>query len=157
MPRFGRSDPVVLTLMIEPRPAATIRSPTNADNRNGPLRLRLTTASNSFSLTLVSLSYSGDMPALLISVVDLAEPFVGRLDQSVELIPAAHVHLVRHRGAAGLGLDLLGGGHAVLQLAAGDHHVGAAARGGERHLAAQPAAAAGDQDHLAGQIEKSSA
>src|SRR5579875_1579992 len=37
----GRSDPEVLTLMIEPRPAATIRSPTNADNRNGPLRLRL--------------------------------------------------------------------------------------------------------------------
>ena len=56
MSGVGRSEPAVLTLMIEPRPAATIRSPTNADNRNGPLRLRLTTASNSFSVTSVSLS-----------------------------------------------------------------------------------------------------
>src|ERR1700759_4321408 len=31
----GRSDPAVLTLMIDPPPVATIRSPTNADNRNG--------------------------------------------------------------------------------------------------------------------------
>ena len=50
----GRSDPVELTLMIDPPPAATIRSPTNADSRNGPLRLRFVTASNSFSLTDVS-------------------------------------------------------------------------------------------------------
>ena len=71
MSGVGRSDPAVLTLMIEPRPAATIRSPTNADNRNGPLRLRLTTASNSFSVTSVSLSYTGDMPALLINVSTL--------------------------------------------------------------------------------------
>ena len=67
----GRSDPVELTLMIDPRPAATIRSPTSADNRKGPLRFRLTTASNSFSVTSVSLSYSGDMPALLINVSTL--------------------------------------------------------------------------------------
>lgn len=71
MSGVGRSEPAVLTLMIEPRPAATMRSPTNADNRKGPFRLRLTTASNSFSVTSVSLSYSGDMPALLISVSTL--------------------------------------------------------------------------------------
>ena len=52
----GRSEPWVLTLMIEPPPAATIRSPISADNRKGPLRLRLTTASNSSSVTSVSLS-----------------------------------------------------------------------------------------------------
>ena len=57
--------------MIEPPPSATIRSPTSADNRNGPLRLRLTTASNSFSVTEPSDSYSGDMPALLISTSTL--------------------------------------------------------------------------------------
>ena len=62
----GRRDPLELTLMIDPPPSATIRSPTRADNRNGPLRLRLTTASNSFSVTELSDSYSGDMPALLI-------------------------------------------------------------------------------------------
>ena len=67
----GRSEPAELTLMIDPRPAATIRSPTNADNRNGPLKFRFTTASKSFSLTSVSLSYNGDMPALLINVSTL--------------------------------------------------------------------------------------
>ena len=50
----GRRDPLELTLMIDPPPSATIRSPTSADNRNGPLRLRLTTASNSFSVTELS-------------------------------------------------------------------------------------------------------
>src|SRR5215203_879873 len=47
----GRRDPLELTLMIDPPPSATMRSPTSVDNRNGPLRLRLTTASNSFSET----------------------------------------------------------------------------------------------------------
>ena len=40
-------------------------------NLKGPLRFRLITASNSFSVTSVSLSYSGDMPALLIKVSTL--------------------------------------------------------------------------------------
>src|SRR6476660_3017312 len=52
--------------MMDPPPSATIRSPTRADNRNGPFRLRLTTESNNFSVTEPSDSYSGDMPALLI-------------------------------------------------------------------------------------------
>src|SRR5882757_2179556 len=60
---LGRRDPLELTLMIDPPPSATIRSPTRVDNRNGPLRLRLTTASNSFSVTALSDSYGGDMPA----------------------------------------------------------------------------------------------
>ena len=63
----GRSEPWVLTLMMAPPPSATMRSPTNAESRNGPLRLRFVTASNNFSVTSDSLSYSGDMPALLTS------------------------------------------------------------------------------------------
>ena len=39
-------------------------------------------------------------------------------------------------------------------LAAGDDDVGAASRGGEGHLTAQPAAAAGDQHHPVGEIEQ---
>ena len=57
--------------MIDPPPSATMRSPTRVDNRNGPLKLRFTTASNSFSVTVDSDSYSGDMPALLISTSTL--------------------------------------------------------------------------------------
>ena len=52
----GRSEPWVLTLMITPPPPATIRSPTSADNRKGPLRVQVDHQSNSFSLTSVSLS-----------------------------------------------------------------------------------------------------
>jgi len=36
---------------IEPLPAAAIRSPAKAESRNGPLRLRLSTESNIFSVT----------------------------------------------------------------------------------------------------------
>ena len=57
--------------MIDPPPAATIRSPISADSRNGPFKFRLTTASNSFSVTEASDSYSGDMPALLMSTSTL--------------------------------------------------------------------------------------
>ena len=39
MSRVGRTAPVLETLMIEPPPAATIRSPTSAASRNGPFRL----------------------------------------------------------------------------------------------------------------------
>jgi len=56
--------------------------------------------------------------------------------------------------AAGFGFDLLSGGHTVVHVAAGDHHVGAAVGGGERHLASQSAAAAGDQDDPVRQVEK---
>jgi len=63
----GRIEPLELMLTMRPPPSATIRSPTRTDNRNGPLRFRFITASNSFSVTLLKESYSGDMPALLTS------------------------------------------------------------------------------------------
>ena len=67
------------------------------------------TASNSFSVTESSDSYSGDMPGVVDEHVDLAEPVVGRVDQTVELIPPPDVHLIGQRGAAGGRGDLLGG------------------------------------------------
>ncbi len=140
--------------MIDPPPSATIRSPTRADSRNGPLRLRLTTESNSFSVTEPSDSYSGDMPALLISTSTLPKRSYAASTNPSSSIPAPDVHLVRQRGAAGRGGDLLGGGHAGVVLAAGDDDVGAAVRGGEGHLPAQPAAAAGDQHHPVGEVEQ---
>ncbi len=94
------------------------------------------------------------MPALLINVSTLPNRVVGRIHQSVELVPTANVHLIRHGGAAGLGLDLLCDGHAVVHVAAGDHHVGAAAGYAEGHLATQSATAAGNQHHLIGEVEK---
>jgi hypothetical protein len=50
----GRIAAMELTLMIEPPPVATIRSPTSAANLHGPFRFRFTTASNNFSFTAVS-------------------------------------------------------------------------------------------------------
>ena len=57
--------------MMEPPPPVTMRSPTSADNRNGPLKFRFTTASNSISGTEPSDSYNGDIPALFTSTSTL--------------------------------------------------------------------------------------
>src|SRR5439155_14879061 len=65
MSRVGRTAPVLLTLMIEPPPSATIRSPTSADSRNGPFRLTAITLSKSSSVTSLIAPYMGERPALL--------------------------------------------------------------------------------------------
>ena len=54
-----------------------------------------------------------------------AEPLVGGVDETVELIPAADVHGVGQHGPAGGGGDLIGGGDAGIVVAARDDHVGA--------------------------------
>ena len=56
MSLVGRTAPVLETLMIDPPPASTIRSPTSEARRNGPLRLTATTLSNSSSVTVLSLA-----------------------------------------------------------------------------------------------------
>ena len=56
MSRVGRTAPVLETLMIEPPPASTIRSPTSAASRNGPFRLTAITLSKSSSVTSLSCS-----------------------------------------------------------------------------------------------------
>ena len=67
MSAVGRAAPVLDTLMIEPPSPATMRSPTSADSRNGPLRLTATTLSKSSSVTPDRLGYTGDTPAQLTS------------------------------------------------------------------------------------------
>ena len=67
MSLVGRMAPVLETLMIEPPPAATIRSPTSAARRNGPLRLTPITLSNRSSVTSDSFPYIGEIPALFTS------------------------------------------------------------------------------------------
>src|SRR4051812_30287952 len=67
IPGVGRRDPVLLTKMIDPRPAATMRVPTSEVSRKPPLRLTSKTLSYSSSVTLGRSGYSGDMPALLTS------------------------------------------------------------------------------------------
>ena len=56
MSDVGRTAPVLLTLMIDPPSPASIRSPTSAASRNGPLRLTSTTLSKSASVTSLSRS-----------------------------------------------------------------------------------------------------
>ena len=89
--------------------------------------------------------------------VDLAEPVVGGVDQSVELIPPPDVHLVREGGPAGRRRDLLGRDDARFEVAAGDDDVGAASGCAEGHLASQPAAASGDEHHPSVRSNSSSA
>ncbi len=49
---------------------------------------------------------------------------------------------------------LVGDGLAVVELAAGDHHVSAAFGEGQDHLPAEATAATSDDGHAAGQIER---
>jgi hypothetical protein len=86
--------------------------------------------------------------------VDLFERPVGGVRESIEVRPAADVTGVRERVATGLGLDLARELLAALEPPARDHDVGTGAREGEHHLPSHPAAAAGDERHLAGEIEE---
>ena len=152
MSLVGRTAPVLETLMIEPPPAATIRSPTSAARRNGPLRLTAITLSNSSSLTSVSLSYMRRDAGVVDEDVDAPEVAVDVLDEGVELVPVPDV--AGARGSLGaLGAqrrrDLVAG----VGLAADDDDLGA--RLGERpgHGEPEPARAAGDDRDAAGEVE----
>ena len=63
----GRTAATLEMLMIEPRPAAFIRSPNSALSRNGALKFTAMTLSKSSSVISPRLGYSGDIPALLTS------------------------------------------------------------------------------------------
>ena len=60
--------PVLDTLTMAPPPDACMRSPIKDIKRNGPRKLSPITLSNNASVTSESLSYKGDMPALLIRI-----------------------------------------------------------------------------------------
>src|SRR5688572_6647175 len=59
----GRSAPDEEMLMMDPRPASTMRVPTNTASRNGPRRLRFSTLSHICSFTSATVGYVGDFPA----------------------------------------------------------------------------------------------
>ena len=84
--------------------------------------------------------------------VDLAEMSVNRVDQPVYLIPVADVAAMGESAPAER-LDLLRHGLARIGLAAGDRDIGAGRRETQRHFPSHTAAAAGDQDDLAGHID----
>ena len=85
--------------------------------------------------------------------IHTSEGGIGLLYQPVALGPLADVRRYGQRLAAQRP-HFLGHLLAVFQLAAGDDDVGAARREGLDHLVAQPARTAGDQRHLAGEIEQ---
>src|SRR5439155_1300296 len=89
--------------------------------------------------------------------VDLAEAVVGRIDQPFELVPVADMAGNGQGLAAGRRLHLLGYRLAVVELAAGDDHVGPGGRQAEHDLLPEPPAAAGDESDAAGEVEFSHA
>src|SRR5581483_7231404 len=82
---------------------------------------------------------------------------VGGVDQLFELAPVADVARDRERLAPGRGLHLLGHRLAVVELAAGDHHVRAGARQAENDRVPEPAAATGHDCDFSGEVEISHA
>ena len=84
--------------------------------------------------------------------VDATEFGIGKFDQAIDIRPATCMGGDGERSAAH-GAHVGGGGFTGVQLAAGDNQVGAAGGEGLHHLQTKAAAAAGDQGHLAGQIE----
>src|SRR3546814_9102980 len=70
----GQSAPDDDTLMIEPPSPATMRWPTSAESRKGPLKLTPTTLSNSSSEVSADDGARGDMPALFRSTSKRPNP-----------------------------------------------------------------------------------
>src|SRR5205823_392885 len=73
--------------------------------------------------------------------------------ESVALRPLADMAGEAERLPPRLARDLLGERDARVRLAAGDHDGGTVTREGARDLATEPAAAAGEDRDLAGQVE----
>src|ERR1700757_206880 len=94
------------------------------------------------------------MPALFTNTSTFAEALIRGVDEAIELVPAPHVYLVGQCRAGGFSLDLFGGRSAGVEVAAGDHDVRTAVRGGECHLSAQSAAAAGNQHNAVSEVEQ---
>ena len=128
MSRVGRTAPVLDTLMIEPPPASTIRSPTSAASRNGPLRLTAMTLSNSSSVTSLSLLVQRRDAGVVDEHVDAPEVAVDVLDQPVELLPVPDVAGAGARALAPSARSAAATSSQASRLAADDDHLGAGLR-----------------------------
>ena len=88
-------------------------------------------------------------------VGDTSTPLIeATIGQMLDLRPIADVAGDRQGRAAGFVLDLPCERFAGIELAAGDDDVSAGTGEGEHHLAAEPAAAAGDERRLATQVKE---
>lgn len=85
--------------------------------------------------------------------VDPPEFPISRLDQRIAIGPSPGMH-GKGQGAAAEFAAFLGHDLTVFQLAAGDDHIGPAFGESLDHHIAEPAAAAGNQHDLAGEIEQ---
>ena len=137
MSLVGRTAPVLDTLMIEPPPASTIRSPTSAASRNGPFRLTRD------DLVEQLLGDVGEAPVdrrdagVVDEHVDAAEVAIDVVDQPVELLPVPDVARVGGRPAA-LGAQRGGDLVAGVGLAADDDDLGAGLREAARDRSPSP-------------------
>ena len=106
----GRMAATLLTLMIEPPSPATMRAPTRAVSRKGPLRLTATTLSKSSSLTSVRLGVERRHARVVDEDVDPAELGVGDVGERLDVVPVADVTRPSDRPSpepAGLGGHLV--------------------------------------------------
>ena len=92
-------------------------------------------------------------PGVVDQHVDPAELRVDRVDEPVAVVPSTDMRRHRQGTPTGLALDRASQLRARVELAARDHDVRAAPRQCQHHLATEAAAAAGDQRHLAGEVE----
>ena len=91
MSPLGRTAPVLETLMIEPPSPATMRSPTRADSRNGPLRLtRDDLVEQLLGARGQARVQRGDA-GVVHEHVDALEGAVGGVDEALEVVPAPDV------------------------------------------------------------------
>ena len=153
MSLVGRTAPVLETLMIDPPPPSTIRSPTSAASRNGPLRLTAITLSKSSSVTSLRLLVHRRDAGVVDEHVDAAEVAVDVLDQPVELLPVPDVAGVGRSRLAALGAQRGGDLVAGVGLAADDDDLGAGLREAARDREPEPAGSAGDHGDAAGEVE----
>ncbi|MNC61785.1 hypothetical protein D3C75_1117490 [compost metagenome] len=80
--------------------------------------------------------------------VEAAVTLDHRIDQALSLLDVAHVAGYELRLAAAMGRQT------VRRVAPADHHLGAALEEAQADAAPNPLAAAGDQDHLAAEIDR---
>ena len=141
-------------LMIEPPAPAAIRVPTSAVSRNGPLRLTPSTLSNSSSVTVRDVVVERRHARVVDEDVDRPELARrrGRPGRRASSQRPTCAPIAERPAPVVLG-DLRRERLAGRAVAAGDDDVRARRGEAERHRAAQPAAASGDQGHLAAEVE----
>jgi hypothetical protein len=152
-PTPGRSDPAVLTLMMEPpspRGHALAEQDAEAERSPGVDGVDLVVELGGHRReVVVGRRHAGVVHQHVAS----AQLVVGAIGQAVAVLPASGVERDRDGPASGGGLDLGCGALAGVELAAGHHDIGTSRSEALGDGPADAAAAAGHHRHLAGQVE----